>query len=119
MPTRIVMLVALVTSVALLGCASIKLNARSEVAAPNGLITTSPYAPEAEENCRELARENCRYWNDPFRSVQSQCTESVTDSASNAGANYIHVNEPKSSVGGFKTRAPVAIFYQCDNPIAR
>jgi hypothetical protein len=101
----------------LVSCASLRLNSRAPVAATESPMTSSPYEPEKKESCSEVGRENCRYWSNPLETVQSQCAEQVKGPAAAAGANYIHVNHPKSSVGGFATRAPVAIFYRCEHPI--
>jgi hypothetical protein len=101
-----------------LSCTSSKLASRSQIAGTAGPITASSYAPEAAEQCRELGRQVCRYWDDPSRSVSGQCAESVQVTAANAGANYIHVDEPSSTDLHYDTDLPTAIFYRCTSLIA-
>lgn len=109
--------VAAALCASLFACASVKLGARERVNSDNGTITASPYPPESTETCRELARENCRYWYHPLRSVHNQCAESVMVQASNAGTNYIFVDEPKESDFDYHKSIPVAIFYRCESLI--
>jgi len=73
------------------------------------------FVPEEAEQCTEVKRVNCPYFKMSFDTPQVTCTKAVKDQALEAKANYIYVDEPNVSVGGFKTSAPVAVFYQCEN----
>jgi hypothetical protein len=100
------------------GCQGIRLNNRNDVKGAPGLIA-SQYEPEDEESCSEVGQTNCRYWSNPMKSAQAACAEEQSGEAESLGANYIHVNEASSSVGGFKTRGPIATFYKCAALIQR
>jgi len=103
----------------LAACAGIRLNSREPVQGSSGAITSSPYEPEDSESCRSVGQEKCRYWNSPFKSVQSQCAESLVARADELGANYILVDQANSRVGGFATSSPIATLYRCERPIQR
>lgn len=75
----------------------------------------SEYRPQEQEQCTEVGTGMCAYWSNPFKSVPAMCAESKAEEARAAGANYIRVDQPNVSVGGFKTSAPVAYFYSCTN----
>lgn len=100
------------------GCQGIRINNRNDVkGAP--WLTASQYEPEDEESCTQVGQTNCRYWNNPFKSAQAACAEEQAPEAESLGANYIHVDEASSSVGGFKSRGPIATFYKCESLIER
>lgn len=113
--TRTIGMITLM-SLLLLGmsaCQGIRMKGRHDVEGAPGL-TVSQYKPESSEGCEVVGQKTCDYMAMSFDTVQEVCSKKVSSEATSLGANYIWVNEPKQSVGGFATRSPVANFYKCD-----
>ncbi len=103
----------LAATLTMTACQSLRISQRGDVKGVPGL-TVSQFGPEDEENCEQLERTPCRYWSNPLKTPQAACAEEQGADAVAMGANYMWVNEPKQSVGGFKVRAPIATYYKCE-----
>lgn len=118
MKSRISLPLLLIAVLATTACQGLRIKSRNDVAgAPD--LTVSQFAPEEAENCTGLGQARCAYLTIALKSVQQVCAEKVASRATSLGANYVWVNEPKQTVGGFKTRRPYANFYKCTALISK
>lgn len=114
---RTVIVLLLAGANLLLGCAGVRVSQRQQVEGAQSRMIASPYGPEGREGCVKVAEATCPYMNVSFESVQSACAKQMRSSAEEAKANYIHINEPKQSVGGFAVRSPIVTMYTCTSLI--
>lgn len=104
---------ALVVSLFVLGCASLRLNARQDVESPAGSLIASPYEPEDGEGCEMISQLNCRYVQNAFKTLHLSCADNlVNDGKVPEGANYVFVQEPRR-VAGIQAGKPKATMYRC------
>jgi len=106
-------LLTMVLSIFLTSCAVDKIKERQQVPGAKSKILYSGFTPQESEQCSELAREKCPYFNFSFKLPYEACATYALDKATSLNANYMYIDKPFANIFGFNTGSYVAVMYKC------